>query len=328
MRRREFVRLLGGSAAFWPLAARAQQAKPIIGYISGRSAESDAPMLVAVRHGLDEIGYLEGRNVTIEYRFADGQNDRSHTLLAELIRLKVNVIIAAGLLFSSTRIVAAFKASPIPVVFNSGTDPVRTGLITSMNRPGGNVTGVFSVVQELTIKHVGLLHDLAPDAQSIALLANPVSPATEQQHVDAAEATAKLKVQLRTFDASTDSELDTAFGMMDREPPDAMMIESSPFFVTRAKRITGLVTHRRIPAIYARREFAAAGGLMSYGYDVGESYRQMGNYAGRVLKGASPADLPVIRPTKYDLIINLKAAKELGIQVPPLLLARADEVIE
>jgi putative ABC transport system substrate-binding protein len=332
IRRRDFLPLLGGAAAL-PTSVRAQQQQPklpTIGYLSSRSAQSDASMLVAVRRGLAETGYTEGGNLTIEYRFADGQFGRLPGMLAELALRQAAVIALAGATTGLEPLIQSVRASAIPIVFNAGSDPVQTGLVASINHPGGNVTGVYSLLGELAGKNFGLLHELVPKVGNVALLQSHVSPGPSyrQVQIEATEAAARLGVQLRMFDANSDSELDAAFATLNQQRIEAVLVATNPFFMTRATRIAALAASHRVPAIYARREFADAGGLMSYGNDVRDGYRQMGNYVGRILKGDKPADLPVIQPTKYELVINLKTAKALGLEVPPLLLARADEVIE
>jgi putative tryptophan/tyrosine transport system substrate-binding protein len=328
MQRRTFITLLGGSAAAWPLAAKAQQpAMPVIAYLSSRSAETDVSMLVALRRGLSEGGYIEGRNLTVEYRFADGQYDRVLALATELIRRRVAVIVFGGARGASTDPVwQQLRASQIPVV-NVGLDPVHFGLVASMNRPGGNNTGVSTLVGELTGKNLGLLRELVPGAATIALLADS-SGADPFAARDAREAAAKLGLRLVVLDAKTDSEIDAAFAGLAQQRVDAMAVATNPFYVTRAKQIAALAASHRVPTIYARREFAVAGGLMSYGYNVGDSYRQMGDYTARILKGTKPADLPVVQPTKFELVINLRTAKALGLDIPATLIALSDEVIE
>ena len=329
MKRRNFITLLGGAAAAWPLAARAQQpAMPVIAYLSSRSAESDVSMLVAFRRGLNETGYVEGRNLAIEYRFADGQYARLPALATDLIRRQVAVIVYAGAPSPSNPDAAwqQLRASQIPIVFNTGQDPVRAGLVASFNRPGGNLTGISTLVNLLTGKSLGLLHELVPNARTIALLHSALSLNTAVN--DARAATATLGLQLIVLNADTNSEIDAAFATLNQQRADAMVVATSPFFVTRAKQIAALVASHRLPAIYARREFAEAGGLMSYGYDVGDGYRQMGNYAGRILKGDKAGDLPVFQPTKFELVINLKTAKALGVMVPTTLITISDELIE
>jgi putative ABC transport system substrate-binding protein len=328
LRRRDFIALLGGAAVAWPLVARAQQRPmPAIGYLSGRSADSDASMLVSFRRGLGDVGYAEGR-VAIEYRFADGQYDRLSAQLTDLTQRKVGVIVFAG---GFQELLQQVRDSPIPIVFSYGGDPVRRGLVTSMNRPGGNVTGVYNLVTELSGKQLGLLHDLVPKAATIAALVDSIQRREEALALaltDARDAAAALGQKLLVLEASTAEEIDAQFASLDRQPADAMLVITSPFFVTRAGQIAALAARYRIPAIYARREFAEAGGLMSYGYNFAEVYREMGRYAGRILNGEKPADLPVIQPTKFELVINLKAAKALNFEIPPLIRALADEVIE
>jgi putative ABC transport system substrate-binding protein len=329
IRRREFIAGLGGAAA-WPLAARAQQqrpAVPVVGWLSSRSADSDTSMLVSFRRGLADVGYTEGR-VAIEYRFADGRYDRIPAMAADLVSRRVGVIVP-----SATPAALAIKAetATIPIVFLVGLDPVRTGLVASMNRPGGNVTGVNTMVSELSGKHLSLLRDLVPRAVTIAALVDPIQrregtlalPLT-----DARDAAAALGQKLLVLEAGTAEEIDAQFASLDREPADAMLVTTNPFFVTRAEQIVALAASRRIPAIYARHEFAEAGGLISYGYNEADGHRELGRYAGRILNGEKPADLPVIQPTKFELVINLRAAKAISFEFPPLIRALADEVIE
>jgi putative ABC transport system substrate-binding protein len=330
MRRREFITLLGGAAAAWPLAARAQQrAMPVIGYLSGRTADSDASMLVAFRRGLADVGYAEGRNVAVEYRFADGQYDRLPAQLTDLTQRKVGVIVLVG---STDEVpVQQVRASPIPIVFASGGDPVGRGLVASMNRPGSNVTGVNALTGELSGKQLALLHDLVPKAATIAALFDPRALSGELRESmlrDARDAAAALGQKLLVLEAGTAEQIDAQFAKLDQEPPDAMLVPTSPFFMTRVRQIVALAARHRIPAIYARREFAEIGGLMSYGFNIAEVYRELGRYAGRILNGVKPADLPVIQPTKFELVINLKAAKALNLTIPPGVFAIADEVIE
>jgi putative ABC transport system substrate-binding protein len=286
MRRREFMSLLGG-AAVWPLAARAQQrAMPVIGFLSGRTADSDASMLVAVRRGLADVGYTEGRNVAIEYRFADGRYDRVSGQLTDLTQRKVGVIVLVG--FSvNDEMVQQVRASPIPIVIGTG-DPVREGLVASMNRPGGNVTGVYALTSDLSGKQLGLLHDLVPKAATIAALfdrQNVRGPSRALR--DARDATVALGQKLLVLEATTAEEIDAQFARLDQEPADAMLVATSPLFVTRARQIAALAARHRIPAIYQRREFAEAGGLMSYGSNIAEQFREMGRYAGRTTSQAA-----------------------------------------
>jgi putative ABC transport system substrate-binding protein len=330
IRRRELI--TGGSAAAWPLVARAQQAAvPVIGYLSARSSESDVAMLAAFRRGLAEMGYVEGRNVTIEYRFADGQFDRRPALAADLISRQVAVIIYAGATGSPEDAVwGPLRASNIPMVFNGSPtpDPVSSGLvtITSFSRPGGNMTGIFAM-NNLIGKFMGLLHELVPDAKTIAVLVAPQGMRGSASD-DARESAARLGLQVLFFTADTEREIDTAFAAMNEKRAEALVVLTSPFFVTRAKLIASLAGRYRVPAIYPRREFSEAGGLISYGYDVADGYCQLGAYAGRILKGEKAGDLPVFLPTKFDLIINLKTGKTLGLTSPETLLATADEVIQ
>jgi putative ABC transport system substrate-binding protein len=324
MRRREFFTLLGGAAA-WPLAARAQQAAmPVIGYLSSRTSESDVPMLAAFREGLGAAGYVEGRNIAIEYRFADGQFERLAPLAGELAGRQVAVIVAAGNLNSALAAKAASATTPI--VFNSGVDPVQAGLVASINRPGGNVTGVVSQNGELVGKLMGLLHELVPTARTIAVLANPASALVAD--ADAQRAAAALGLQLRILHARTDGEIEASFASLARQPADAMLVPTDPLFLSRAARIVALAAEHSLPTFYGRRPFAEAGGLISYGDDIAYGYRQMGVYAGRILKGEKPADLPIVLTNKFELVINLKTAKALSLAVPPTLIAIADEVIE
>jgi len=327
IQRRSFITLLGGAAA-WPLAAHAQQRPmPVIVYLSARTADSDASMLVSVRRGLADVGYAEGRNVAIEYRFTDGRYDRVSGQLTDLTQRKVGVIVFAGAFVGE--LVQQVRASPIPIVLITGTDPVRLGLVASMNRPGGNVTGVFTLLSELSGKRLGLLHDLGPKAATIAALFDPViTESARTQLRDARDATAALGQKLLVLEARTADEIDAQFASFDREPADAMLVGQSPLFLTQARQIVALAARHRIPAIYTRREFAEAGGLMSYGYNFAEGYRDLGRYAGRILNGEKPADLPIIQPTKFELVINLKSAKAINFEFPPLVRALANEVIE
>jgi ABC-type uncharacterized transport system substrate-binding protein len=331
--RREFIVGLGAAAspAICPLAALAQQrpAMPVIGYLSARSSESDVAMLAAFRRGLTEIGYAEGRNVAIEYRFADGQFDRLPALAMDLTSRHVAVIIYVGA--GGTPVDAVWRplrASNIPIVFNGVGDPVGFGLVSSFNRPGGNITGMFPL-NPLMGKHMELLHELVPDARRIAVLVtSQYSPAAQLAKEEARAPAAALGVQLLFLLAGSEHDIEMAFAAMNEQRAEALLVVTSPFFVTRAKLIATLAGRYRVPAIYARREFAEAGGLMSYGYDVADGYRLLGGYAGRILNGEKAGDLPVFQPTKFELVINLKTAKALGIEVPPTLLVRADEVFE
>ena len=324
-KRREFITLLGGAAAAWPLAARAQQAMPVIGFLRSTSLERSMHLVSAFRQGLKEAGYSEGENVTIEYRSAEGQYDRLPELAADLVQRQVKVIVATG----GTGPALAVKAltSTIPIVF-TGEDPVKTGLVVSLNRPGGNVTGVSVLTTDIGSKRLGLLHELVPNAATIALLHNPKSPDVERHLQDVQAAARGLGKQIRLLNAVNEGEIDAAFVAMARERPDALLLSPDPFLTSRRDQIVTLANHYKLPALYEWREFAITGGLASYGPSHTEPYRLVGIYVGRILKGAKPADLPVIQSTKFELVINLKSAKSLGIEIPPTLLARADEVIE
>jgi putative ABC transport system substrate-binding protein len=325
MNRRDMITLLGG-AATWPVAARAQQAMPVVGYLSSRTLESEVSLLAAFRQGLSAAGYVENQNVAIEYRFADGRNDRLPALAADLLGRTLNVIATAG----GTPVALAVKAATttIPIVFQVGNDPVRYGLVASLSHPGGNMTGIYSQAGDLVAKNLGLLHELVPNARTFAVLANTTNPIAESFTKDMQVAAGALGMQLYVLNASTETDIEAAFATLTRRPADAMLVTIDPFFFSRAARFAALAAIHRVPAIYGRRPFAEAGGLVSYGDDVAASYHQAGAWTARILKGEKPADLPVIQTNKFELVINLKAAKALGLDVPPALLARADEVIE
>jgi putative ABC transport system substrate-binding protein len=327
LRRRQFLTLLGGAATAWPLAARAQQpAMPVVGYISMRSAESDVPMVAAFRHGLNETGYTEGKNVTIEFRWGGGQYDRLPALVEDLVRRQVAIIVTSGGEPAALAVKAA--TAKIPIVFNAGEDPVRFGLVASLNRPGGNLTGVTSLLGVLGAKQLGLLRELVPKAATIGMLVNPNDPWAESQTTNTQTAAREVGQQLVVVGASTERDIDAAFAALVQQRVGALLIINSPFFVTQADHLIALAARHALPTIYFRRELADAGGLISYGSSTAELYGQMGIYTGKILNGAKPADLPVMQPTKYELVINLKTAKALGLEVPPSVLARADEVIE
>jgi putative tryptophan/tyrosine transport system substrate-binding protein len=327
MRRCEFIALLGGTAAAWPLAARAQQpAMPVIGFMSGRAPEDSAHLVSAFRQGLAETGFVEGQTVTIEFRWADGDYDRLPALAADLVSRKVAVLVGVG---GDVSALAAKKATAsIPVVFGMGSDPVKAGLVASFNRPGGNATGFTLSTNEMESKRLGLLRALVPAVQLIGILVNPKFPASVQQLSDLDLAAKGVGQRLFVAPANNEAELDAALISLGQQRVGAVLVTASPFFDTRLERIVGFAAQNRLPAIYQFREYAVAGGLISYGPNVVESYRNAGDYVGRILKGEKPADLPVLQPTKYDFVINLKTAKALGLTVPPTLLAEAGEVIE
>src|SRR5262249_45107291 len=328
LRRREFIAGLGGAAA-WSLGASAQQrAMPVIGYLSGLTEDSGASVRVSVRRGLADVGYTEGHNAAIEYHFADGSYERLSDQLTDLTQRKVSVIVFVGFP-TIEELVQQVRASPILIVFAFGADPVGMGLVASMNRPGGNITGVNTMSIHLVGKHLGLLHNLVPKAGTIAALIDPKQPSAETITLPGAhDATATLGRKLLVLEASTAEEIDARFANFDQEPADAMLVTASPFFSTRAGQIVALAARHRIPAIYWRREFTEAGGLMSYGFNITDTYREAGRYAGRILNGEKPADLPVMRATKFELVINLKAAKAINFEFPALVRALAAEVIE
>jgi putative ABC transport system substrate-binding protein len=326
IRRREFIFTLGGAAA-WPLAARAQQpAMPVIGYLSSRSPDDTRHLLAAFLRGLNEAGYVEGQNVTIEYRWALGQYDRLPALAAELVRRPVAVLTTTG--GEPAALAAKAATSTIPIVFLMGSDPVSAGLVESFNRPGGNATGINILTDTLGAKRLGLLHELVPQAATIGVLLNPKFQTADSQLRDLQQAAAAIGLQIHVLRASTDSELYAAFETVTQQRIAALAVTADPFFDTRRDKLVALAARHAVPTIYQFREFVAAGGLMSYGVDSLDNYRQAGVYTGRILKGANPADLPVMQPTKFEFVINLKAAKALGLDVPPGLSSMADEVIE
>ncbi len=323
--RRNFITLLGGAAAALPLAAHAQQL-PVIGYFSARSPETDVPMVVAFRQGLNDFGYVEGRNVTIEYHWARGEYDRVPALAAELVRRNVAVIVTSG--GEIAALAAKAATTTIPIVFTAGGDPVQAGLVASFNRPGGNLTGVTSMMSSLEAKKLGLLRDLVPTADLMAMLVNPDELRAADQISEVQAAARALSQQLIVLRARTPGEIDAAFAALVQQRAGALLIATGPFFVTQAKHLIALAAHHAIPTIYHRREFVEAGGLISYSSSTAESYRQMGNYAGRILKGEKPADLPIQVSAKFELVINRKTAKSLGLSIPSGIHSIADEVIE
>jgi putative tryptophan/tyrosine transport system substrate-binding protein len=325
MRRREFITLLGGAAAAWPLAARAQQPMPVLGFLSSVSQAETRHMVAAFQRGLGETGYVDGRNVAIEYRFADGQYDRLPAWASEMVRRPVSLIVAAG---PPAALAAKVATTTIPIVFVVGFDPVGAGLVVSFNRPGGNATGMVLVSGHLGQKRLELVRDLVPNAATVAMLANPLSPDAPPEIREVQAAVQANGLQLRMLNASTPAEIEAAFASLPEQRPDALLIGGDPFYMARREDIVRLVAHARLPAIYPFREFTETGGLISYGTNIASSYRQAGIYAGRILGGVKPGDLPVMQPTTFELVINLKAAKALGFDIPPTLHARSDEVIE
>jgi ABC-type uncharacterized transport system substrate-binding protein len=325
--RREFITLLGGAVVAWPLAARAQKpANPVIGFLHSASPGPFATYVAAFRDGLGQMGYVEGRNIGIEYRWAEGQTDRLPGLAAELVQHPVAVLIAAG--GSLSALTAKRATSKIPVVFPGADDAVKLGLVDSLNRPGGNVTGVSIFNAVLAAKRLELLRELAAKPISTAFLVNPRNPTAESQITDLEEAARVIGQKVMVLRTSSGREIEEAFAILVRERIDTLVIGADPFFQNSRDQLVSLAAQNQVLAIYINREFPVVGGLVSYGIHFPENYRQAGLYAGRILKGEKPADLPVVQPTKFELIINLKTAKALGLDVPPTLLARADEVIE
>ena len=327
MKRREFIALLGGAAAAWPLGARAQHsAMPVVGYLGPGSPASGVQALTVFRQTLAEAGYVEGRNLAIEARWADGQYDRLPGMAAELVRRPAAVIIATG--GSAGAVAAKAATTTIPIVFSVTDDPVKLGLVASIARPGGNATGVHFLLSELGAKQLGLLRELVPAAARLGLLVNPNNMNAEPQTREATAAAAAIGVDFNVVQASDSRTIEAAFAALVRNRTDALLVGADPFFYSRRVQFATLAARHAIPAIYNVREFAEAGGLMSYGTSLTEVFRQVGVYTGRILKGAKPSDLPVVQPTKFELVINLPTARALGIEIPPTLLARADEVIE
>jgi ABC-type uncharacterized transport system substrate-binding protein len=324
MKRREFITLLGG-AAVWPLAARAQQqAMPVIGFLDGQSF--DLHLMTAFRQALKDAGYIEGRNVAIYFRSADGQTDRLVTLAGDIIGRRVAVIVTTG---GGAAALAAYAATTtIPIVFVNGVDPVSSGLVVSLNRPGGNATGVYIFQQVLEGKRLGLLRELVPSAASIAVLLNPTNANFQTQLRGVQDAARDLGQQVSILSANTEREIDVAFATVAQSGARALLVGSDPFFSSERDQVIALAARYAIPAIYEGREFATAGGLASYGTSLADAYRQAALYAGRILKGEKPADLPIVQPTKFEFVINMKTAKTLGLDVSPGLAASADEIVE
>jgi putative ABC transport system substrate-binding protein len=326
-RRREFITLLGGAIA-WPLAARAQQpAMPVVGFVNPQSLDGHAGRLRGFRQGLKDAGFVEGENVAIEYRWADGQFDRLPALAAELVSRQVAVIVATGGVSSAMATKAA--TTTIPIVFATAEDPARVGLVASLARPGGNLTGINFLNNELAAKRLALLRELVPGAARVAVLVNPANATTAETTLREAQAAARaMGLQIQVLNASTSREINAAVASLGRERPDALFVGGDAFFNSRCVQLANLASRHAVPATYADRLMAEAGGLMSYGSDVMDAWRQVGVYAGRILKGAKPADLPVVQASKFELVINAETARMLGLDVPPTLLARADEVIQ
>jgi putative tryptophan/tyrosine transport system substrate-binding protein len=326
MRRREIIKLLGGAAATWPLVARAQQGTlPVIGWLSARSPSEAASVLQAFRQGLGQVGYFEGKNVTIEYRWAEGRYDRLPALAAELVSRQVTVIAATG--GEPSPLAAKAATTTIPIVCTLGGDPVETGLVASLNQPGGNLTGTTIMAVEMGPKRLDFARQLVPDATAVAMLINPRFP-TASAEAREVQGAARLGIHINLLNASTESEIDAAFTTIVEQKNGALIIGTDPFLLGQRDQLVRLAARHMVPTIYFLREFVEAGGLMSYGPNIANGYRQAGVYTGLILNGANPAVLPIVRPTQFLLYLNLKTAKTLGLQIPPLLLALADEVIE
>jgi putative tryptophan/tyrosine transport system substrate-binding protein len=326
MKRREFITLVGGAAAAWPLAARAQRkTMPVIGYLNTGSPDTNPPVLTALRQGLSESGYVEGQNLAIEYRWAEGHYDRLPTLAADLVSRKVDLIMASS---PPAALAAKSATSTIPIVFRGGADPVGDGLVASLARPRGNLTGVGFGGSDLTAKRLELLSELVPRTGVFALLVNPNAHSAESVIRDVEEGARTKGLQLHVVKAGSESEIDAAFASVVELHADALVVSADPFLSGRREQLVALASRHAVPAIYAWREFAASGGLISYGPSLTAAFHLIGIYAGKILKGAKPSDLPVEQPTKFELVINIKTAKSLGLTVPPTLLAQADDVIE
>jgi putative ABC transport system substrate-binding protein len=328
MRRREFIALLGGATVFWPLAARAQQsAKPVIGFLHSASPGPYAHHLASFRLGLSEVGYVEGQNVRIEYRWAEGRFDRLPELASDLVRHRVDAIATPG--NTGAAVAARAATATIPIIFGVADDPVKFGLVASLSHPGGNATGINFLTAELIEKRLGLLRELVPRANRVVVLVNPDNAANSETTVKQVETAARsLGVQIHVVNATSSDEIDAAFAALERDRPDALFLSPDAVYFGLRVQLATLAMRHRIPTAFASRDYVEAGGLMSYGTDIADMFRQVGVYTGRILKGEKPTDLPVMQPTKLELVINLRTAKALDLTVPPLLLARANEVIE
>jgi putative tryptophan/tyrosine transport system substrate-binding protein len=326
MRRRDFITLLGGTAATWPLTARAQQsAMPVVGFLGARSREDSADLVAAFRTGLGETGFVEDRNVRIEFRWAESHYDRFPALARELVAHRVAAIVTSSL---ASGLAAKAATSTIPIVFSTGVDPVQFGLVSNLSRPTGNVTGVAILTNTLAPKQLQLLHEVVPSATLVGFLANPTNPIAETDVREVKSAASATRQQILVVNASNDGELGTAFTALVQQHAGALLVMSDPFLLSRPEKIVALATRNALPVMHQFREFPVAGGLMSYGTDIADGYRQLGIYAGKILKGAKPADLPVQQSVKVELVVNVKTAKALGITFPEAILQRADEVIE
>ena len=325
MRRRAFITLLGGAAAGWPLATRAQQpTMPVVGFLRSTSLADSAHFVTSFRQGLKEAGFVEPQNVAIEFRYAEGRGDRLPELVADLIHKPAAVIVANN----PSAVVAKAATTTVPIIFITGSDPVRDGLVASLGRPGGNITGVVFIVSELGTKRLELLRQLVPNATSIGVLVNPNTPETEAERNDLLAASFKIGQQLIVLDVGSDRDIENAFATLVQRGAGAALIGAGPFLTSHRQRLVALAARSKLPTMYPLREYIAAGGLISYGASITEAYRQAGVYAGQILKGEKPADLPVLRSTKFEFVLNLEAAKTLGLKVPPALIALADEVLE
>jgi ABC-type uncharacterized transport system substrate-binding protein len=325
MRRREFITLMGGAAA-WPLAARAQQpAMPVIGFLSSRSPHIEADTVSAIQQGLREAGFIEHKNIGIDYRWAEGHLDRLPLLAADLVNRQVAVIVA---ITTPSALAAKAASRTTPIVFSMAGDPVEFGLVASLNKPGGNITGINQLVVGLVAKRLELIHDLVPTAGAVALLENPAGPVARSETEHVRDAASSLGLQFHVVNASSERDVDDAFATVVQQKVGAVVVSTDPYLFVRANQIIDLAARHAVPAIYPRRDFVTAGGLVSYGPILGEGHRQVGLYVGRILRGEKPSDLPAVQPTKFETAINLKTARTLGLDLPASVLARVDEVIE